>query len=100
MRVAQRTDHFEFEDDPILGYEVGGIFADNHVVVKDHHSTLLHVAEPGLSYLMRQGILLDLLNGLVTERIGNLKSTPNDPFGDRPPKPQIPFIPLHPVNPP
>jgi hypothetical protein len=35
---------------------------------------------------------------IQTERIGNPKRTPNDPFGDRRPPPRIPFIHLHPAN--
>ncbi len=100
MHGAQPGDHFEFDDDLILDQQVGCIFADNHVVVEEHDPPLLHDAEPGLSHLMRKGVLIDLLNEPMTERTGNAKSTPNDPFGDRRPKPHIPFIHLHPANPP
>nr|WP_254073051.1 hypothetical protein [Acidisphaera sp. S103] len=100
MRVAQRADELEFDDELILDYEVGGIFADKHVVVKDYDSPLLQNAESGLSHLMRKGFLVDLFNESVTERISNPKSSPNDPFGDRLPQSRIPFIHLHPANPP
>jgi hypothetical protein len=41
MQVAQRADHLEFDDDLVLDQEVGGIFANNHVVIKDDDSPLL-----------------------------------------------------------
>jgi hypothetical protein len=56
MRVTQRSDHLEFDDDLVLDDQVGGIFADNHVVKKDHDSPLLDNAEPGLSQLVGKGI--------------------------------------------
>jgi hypothetical protein len=54
--VAQRSDHLEFDDDPVLDDQVGGLFADNHVVVKDQDSPLLDDGGPGLSHLMDEGI--------------------------------------------
>jgi hypothetical protein len=36
----------------------------------------------------------------MTERIGNLKSTPNDPIGHRQQQPRIAFIHLHSADPP
>jgi hypothetical protein len=34
MHVAQPADHLEFNADLVLGQEVGGIFANDHVVAK------------------------------------------------------------------
>ena len=48
MHVAQRFDDFEFDDDLILDHQVGGILANDHVVVKDHDAPLLDDTEPGL----------------------------------------------------
>jgi hypothetical protein len=56
MHVAQRADHLELDDDLILDYHVGGIFADNHVVVKDHDSPLLYDADPALSHSVGKSI--------------------------------------------
>lgn len=55
MRVVQRADDFEFDDDLILDQQVRGPFADDHAIVKDHNSSLLHDADPGFSDLMRKG---------------------------------------------
>jgi hypothetical protein len=48
MHLAQCAGHLEFDDDLVIDYQVGGLFADSHVVVKDHDSPSLHDAEPGL----------------------------------------------------
>jgi hypothetical protein len=56
MHVTQRADHLEFDDDLVLDDHVGGIIANDHVVVKDHDSPLLDDAEPGLPHLVGKGI--------------------------------------------
>jgi hypothetical protein len=48
MHIAQPADHLKFNDDLILDQEVGGKFANNHVVIKDDDCPLLNGAEPGL----------------------------------------------------
>jgi hypothetical protein len=100
MHVAQRGDYLEFDDDLVLDYQVGGIFADNHVVVKDYDTPLLDDAEPGLSHLVGKGVLVDLFNEPMTERVGNPESTADDPPSHRLQQPPIPFIHLHPAHPP
>ena len=40
------------------------------------------------------------INEPMTERIGSPESTPNDPLGHQQQQPHIPFIHLHPANPP
>jgi hypothetical protein len=84
MPVAQRGDHLEFDDDLVLDQEVGGIVANDHVVIKDDASPLLHGAEPTFSHLPGKGVLVNLFNERMTERIGNPESTLNDPLGQRP----------------
>jgi hypothetical protein len=100
MHVAQRADHLEFDDDLVLDQEVSGKFANDHVVVKDHDFSLLDGAEPTLSHFVGKGILIDLFNEPMTERIGNPESAPDDPLGHRQQQPCIPFIHLHPAHPP
>ena len=81
--------------------EVRGLFADNNVVVaNDHGSPLLDDAEPGLSHLVGQGVLVDLFNEPMTERIGNSESTADDPPSHRLRQPRISCIRLHPDHPP
>jgi hypothetical protein len=57
MHVAQRRDHLEFDDDLVLDYQVGGIFADDHAVVNDHDSPLPDDAKPRLARLVGKGVL-------------------------------------------
>jgi hypothetical protein len=83
-----------------LDQEVGGQFANDHVVVNDHDSPLLHDAEPGLSHLVGEGVLIDLFNEPMTKRVGNPECTADDPLGHRLQQPSIPFIHLHPADPP
>ena len=81
--------------------EVGGLFAYNNVIVaKDHDSPLLDDAEPRLSHLVGQGVLVDLFNEPMTEPIGNPESTADDPPSHRLQQPRIPCIHLHPDHPP
>jgi hypothetical protein len=47
-----------------------------HVVAKDRDSPLVRDTGPGLSPLMRKGILVNLVNEPTTERIGNPKPYP------------------------
>jgi hypothetical protein len=70
-------------------------------------SPLLVGAKPALAHLVSKGVLVDLFNEPMTERIGNPESAPNDPFGHRLEQPRasrsstrIPFIPLHLADPP
>jgi hypothetical protein len=84
MHVAQRGDHLEFDDDPVLDQEVGGIFANDHVVTDDDSSLL-------------DGV--EVFNEPTTERIANPESTTNDPLSHRLQQPRIPFIHLHPAHP-
>ncbi len=42
MYIAQRAHNFEFDDDLILDQQVGGLFANNHLVAKDHDPPPLH----------------------------------------------------------
>jgi hypothetical protein len=100
LEVAQRPDPLEFDDDLILDQEVGDKFANNHVLLKDHDSPLLHDTEPAFPHHVRKSVPIDRFNEPMTKRIGNPKSTPNDPFGHRLQRPRIPFIHLHPANPP
>jgi hypothetical protein len=83
MHVAQRADHLEFEDDLVLDQEVGGKFANDNVVVEDTDSALLDGAEPALSDLVGKGVVVDLFNEPMTERIGDPESASDDPLGDR-----------------
>lgn len=83
MYIAQRGDHLEFDDDPVLDQKVSSKFANDHAIVENDDSPLLNNAEPALSDLMSQGILLDLFNEPMTERIGDPESATNDPFGHR-----------------
>jgi hypothetical protein len=99
MPVAQRADHLEFDDDLVLDQEVGGLFANDHVVIKDDDSPLLDDAEPALAHLVSQGVLVNLFNEPLTERIGNPESVPNDPLGHRLQQQRIPAIHLHPIHP-
>jgi hypothetical protein len=46
----------------VADQEVGGIFGNDHVVIKDDDSPLLDDAEPALSHLVGKGVLLNLLN--------------------------------------
>ena len=100
MHVAQRGDDLEFDDDLVLDQQVGGKFANDNVVVKDDDPPLLDGAEPALSHFVGEGVLVDLFNEPMTERIGDPESTPDDPPGHRLQQPRIPFIHLHPANPP
>jgi hypothetical protein len=83
MLVAQPAGHLEFDDDLVLAQEVGGLFANVYVIVKDGDSLLLDGAEPGLPHLVGNGIFGKLFNEPMTERVGSPKSTPNDPLGHR-----------------
>jgi hypothetical protein len=56
MHVTQRANHLGFDDDLVLDQEVGGKFANNHLVVKDHDSPLLDGADPALSHRVGKGI--------------------------------------------
>jgi hypothetical protein len=94
MHVTQGWDDLEFDDDLVLDYQVGGVFADDHVVVKDHDSPLLDDAEPGLSHFVGKGVLVDLCNDPMTEPIGNPERTADDLPGHRLQQPCVPFIPL------
>jgi hypothetical protein len=100
LHVAQRGDNLAFDDDLVLDDQVGGIFADDHVVAKDHDSPLLDDAEPRLSRLVGKGVLVDLFNEPMTERIGDPERSADDPPSHRPQQPRIPFIHLHPAHPP
>jgi hypothetical protein len=93
MHTGQCADHLEFDDDLILDQQFSDIFANDHVVMKYADSPLLDNAEPALSHLMGKGILTGFLNEPMTQRIGTLESTPNDPLGHRRQRPRIPFIP-------
>jgi hypothetical protein len=55
VHVAQRPCHLEFDHDLGLDHEVGGLFANDHVVVKDNDSPLLDDAEPALWQLVGKG---------------------------------------------
>jgi hypothetical protein len=52
--------------------------------------------EPGLSHLVGNGVLVDLFNEPMTERIGDPESTADDPPGHRLQQPRISFIRMHP----
>ena len=75
MHVAQRVDHFEFDGDVVLDNQVGGIVADDCVIVEGHDALLLRDAELGFSYLVGRGALIGFFHESATERIGNPKST-------------------------
>src|SRR5476651_599789 len=75
MPVAQRADHLEFDDDLVLDQEVGGLFANDHVVIKDDDSPLLDDAEPALAHLVSKGVLVNLFNEPMTERMSSVLAT-------------------------
>jgi hypothetical protein len=100
MRIAQGADHLEFNDDPVLDQEVGGLFTNDHVVVKDNDSAMLDGAEPALAQLIGKRILVNLFNEPMTERIGNPECASDDPFSHWYQQQGIPFIHLHPADPP
>jgi hypothetical protein len=77
MHVAQRSDHLEFDN------QVRRIFADDHVVAKDHDCPLPEDAEPGRSNLARKGFLVGLFNEPMTEPIGDPESATDYPAGHR-----------------
>jgi hypothetical protein len=79
MHIAECSDHLEFDDDLVLDYQVGGEFANDHVIVKDDNPPLLGGAEPGLSRLVGKDIPIDHFSEPAAERIANPESTPNDP---------------------
>src|SRR5450432_4099216 len=62
--------------------------------------TLLDDAEPALTHFVSTGVLVNLFNEPMTERIGNPESAPNDPHGHRLQQQRIPSIHLHPIHPP
>ena len=66
-----------------------------NLTVINNNPLLLHDAEPGLSYLVCKGVLVDLLNKPMTNPIGNPENAPNNPFGYWLQQPRISFfIPL------
>ena len=71
------------------------MFANDHVVVKDHDPALLDDAKPELSNLVCESVLIDLFNEPVAERIGNPESKSDDPLGQRIQQPLIPLIHLN-----
>jgi hypothetical protein len=56
--------------------EAGGVFANDHVVIRDDDSPLLDDAEPALAHLVSKGVLVNRFNEPMTERIGNPESAP------------------------
>jgi hypothetical protein len=74
MHVAQPGDHLEFDDD--LVQEIGGIFANDHVVIKDDDSPLLDDVESALAHLVSKGVLVDLFNEPMTSALATLKVHP------------------------
>lgn len=77
MHVAQRVDHFEFDGDVVLDNQVGGIVADDCVIVEGHDALLLDAATPSSDFRISWagGVLVGLFHESATERIGNPKST-------------------------
>jgi hypothetical protein len=100
VQVAQPSNHLKFNDNLVLDQKIGGLFANDHVVVKDDDTPLLNDTQPAFSHLVGQGILIDLFNKPGTQCIGNPERTPNDPLGHRLQQLAIPLIHLHPSDPP
>jgi hypothetical protein len=75
MAATQPAGHLGFDDDLVPDQEAGGIFAYDHVVIKED-SPLLDDADPAPAHLVNHGVLVNLFNEPITERIGNLKAHP------------------------
>jgi hypothetical protein len=74
MPVAQRAGHLVFDDDLVLDQKAGGIFASDHVVIKDDDTPLPDDA--ALAHLVSKSVLVNVFNEPMTERIGTLKAHP------------------------
>ena len=80
MRIVQRTNNLQFDQDATANQQVGHILANNDTVVMDHNRLLLQDRQPGLTHFMGQGIFINLLRETGTKPIHNPKSAAdNDP---------------------
>jgi hypothetical protein len=98
MHNAQCTDDLEFNDDLILGHQVGGAFANDRVGVKrsDYRTT----PSPEFRFSGASAFSCTLSTTLRRGALATLKAQSMFPPVRRLQPPSTSFIALHPANPP
>jgi hypothetical protein len=61
MRIIERPDHFQFDNDRPLDQQIDIINPDDHPIVNNSDPMLLHDVQPTFPQLVHQRILANLL---------------------------------------
>ncbi len=77
MNIVPCSNRFEFNQQPPLDQEIGGIRFNHNTIVFDRNGMLLFHLQAAFARLMRQSILVNPLQKSGPKRIGNLKRTPD-----------------------
>ena len=80
MRLVERANRLQFNQDAIANQQVGQILANNDTVVMNSNRLLLQDRQPSLPQFMGQGIFINLLRKTSTQPIHNPEcAADNDP---------------------
>jgi hypothetical protein len=79
--AIQHLHRLQFNDDGGLDQHISSIFPNDDIVVPNRDAVLLCHAETGLTQLVSQGILVDLLQKAAPKRIHNAERAPDDTLG-------------------
>jgi len=74
----QHPDRLQFNQQPVLDHQIGRILADDHAVIMHSDITLLRHDKTEFAQLMRQGILINLLQKAAPKRMLDDERPTND----------------------
>jgi hypothetical protein len=81
MALIQCGDAFEFYKDEAIHQQIRDILANDTPFISDDHRLLLRNGQAGLPNLDCKGVLIDLLEKAIAERVANLVGASNDSLG-------------------
>ena len=82
VNVIKFFDRFEFDQYETFDQQIGHVFTYNNIPIADASDLLRFDREAIASQFVCQGILIDLFQEAVAERVGDGVGTPDDPLGD------------------
>jgi len=93
--VAKRFYDFQLNHDRVIDYEIGGIFADNDIIVAYDDGFLLDDRQAVFPYFDCERVLVNLFEKSHALGIRHSERAPNDPFGQAVQRGLIHTYPIH-----
>ena len=82
MNIVQSLDGLEFDKHQVFHQQISRVLTNTDAIVQDNDASLLHDAEAPLANLMRQRVVVHLLEETRSQYIGNSEGTADHQIGD------------------